>query len=137
DYWYDDSTPDSQHLQCSGDAAAYGSSGTRITSQVPNTDPGSTPFNTLSAVRHLFYDAPSQPAAQAILRDQQITWNLGVSVDGAAVIPPGPPPVGDPGKPPQGPAGTGKRAAAVKKCKKVKRKKKRRKCLRRARKLPL
>ncbi|MGZ5316638.1 MAG: hypothetical protein ACXWFE_12350 [Solirubrobacterales bacterium] len=141
DYWYDDSTPDSQHLQCSGDDAAYGSSGTRITSQVPNTDPGSTPFNTLAAVRHLFYDAPSQPAAQAILRDQQITWNLGVSVDGAAVIPPGPPPVsppvGDPGKPSQEPAGTGKRAAAVKKCKKVKRKKKRRKCLRKARKLPL
>jgi hypothetical protein len=90
-YWYDDSTPDAGHLQCSGDAAAYGSSGTWITSAIPNTDPKSPPFKSLSAARHMFYDAPSQPAAQAELRNRQIDEPIEVSVTGQAQPPPATP----------------------------------------------
>lgn len=88
-YWYDDSTPDSGHLQCDGDAFAYGSSGTWITSAIPNTDPRSAPSKSLTAVRHMFYDPPNLGGAMGNYRDQQITANLGVAVDGTTVIPAG------------------------------------------------
>ncbi len=89
-YWYDDSTPDSGHLQCSGDTQAWGSSGTWVTSGLPNTDPKTAGAKNLTAIRHMFYDAPNQTATQGALRNQQITSNLGVTVNGVTAIAPGP-----------------------------------------------
>ena len=92
-YYYDEDMPDSGHLQCSGDSAAYGSSGRWVTSAIPNTDPGRPePAASLAAIRHVFYEPPNQPASQAALRDQQITESLGMSVDGVPVVPDDPPP---------------------------------------------
>jgi hypothetical protein len=143
-YYYDDSTPDGGHLQCSGDGSAFGASGTWITSALPATDPRGSGFKNLDAVRHMFYDAPNQPASQAVLRNQQIVSNLGVLVDGTVAIPAGPPPAvpSGTGQPPAGSQLTGKRAAALRKCRKRKAhskraKRARKKCLRRARKLPV
>jgi hypothetical protein len=127
-YWYDDSTPDSGHLQCSGDNAAYGSTGSWITSSLPTTDPRNAGFKNLSAVRTIYYDPPSQPASAAEGRAAQVDQ----PVEAAATTQPFQP-VAEP------PARTGKRAAALKKCKKIKKAKKakRKKCVRKAKKRPL
>jgi hypothetical protein len=93
-YWYDDSNPDSDHQQCSGDDDALGSSGTWVTSALPNTDPKAAGYKSLSAVRHMFYDAPNLPASEAILRNEQIDEPLTVTVTGPPAQPD--PPAGDP-----------------------------------------
>lgn len=143
-YYYDDSTPDSGHLQCSGDSSAYGASGSWITSALPATDPRTSGFKSLTSVRYMFYDGPNQPASKSALRQQQIVSNLGVSVDGSVAIPAGPAPPASPrtGHTPAGAQPTGRRAAAVRKCRKRKAhskrgKRARKKCLRRAGKLPV
>jgi hypothetical protein len=141
-YYYDDSTPDGGHQQCSGDSSAYGASGSWTTSALPATDPRTAGFKSMTSVRHSFYDAPNQPASEAALRQQQIVSNLGVSVDGAVAIPAGPPPPTGGGGQASGGGPTGRRAAAVRKCRKRKAhskraKRSRKKCLRRARKLPV
>ena len=89
-YYYDDSTPDAGHLQCSGDAAAYGSSGSWVTSPIPNTDPqdGRVQDPGGGPPRLLRRRRTSRPR-RAPLRNQQITSNLGVSVDGVVAIPAG------------------------------------------------
>ncbi len=62
-YYLDDSTP--AVTQCTGDAAAYGSSGSYITSAIPNTDPRIGAAGTFTSTRDLFFDGPGAGAATA------------------------------------------------------------------------
>ncbi len=56
-YYFDDSTPGSgAEFQCTGDSTAYGNSGPWITQSIPNTDPRTTPFNSLLATRTLYFE---------------------------------------------------------------------------------
>jgi hypothetical protein len=64
-YYLDDSTP--PVTQCTGDAFAYGSSGTWVTSPIPCTDPATACTNTLTGTRVLWFDAPGRSAADAAL----------------------------------------------------------------------
>jgi hypothetical protein len=127
-YWYDDSTPDSGHLQCSGDSAAYGSTGSWITSSLPTTDPRNAGYKSLSAVRTIYYDPPNQPVSAAEGRAVQVDQPVQAAATTQAFET-----IVDP------PARSGKRAAALKKCKKIKKTKKakRKKCVRKAKKRPL
>ncbi len=65
-YYLDDSTP--AVTQCTGDSAAYGSSGTNITSSLPNTDPRLGPANSLTSSRQLYFDPPGIGAEGAQTR---------------------------------------------------------------------
>jgi hypothetical protein len=78
-YYLDQKNPtgSSEH-QCTGDAAAYGSSGPWINLAIPNTDPRSVPYNTLEATRTLFFDSPGQVDGQR--RAAQTVSPLQVSV---------------------------------------------------------
>ncbi len=62
-YYLDDSTP--SVTQCTGDAFAYGSSGSYVTSAIPNTDPRLGTAGTLTSTRDLFFDPPGARAATA------------------------------------------------------------------------
>jgi hypothetical protein len=60
-YYLDDSSPSgASETQCTGDALAYGSSGSRINTAIPNTDPRTTPFKSLAAERTLFFELPGK-----------------------------------------------------------------------------
>ena len=93
-YYLDDSTPDV--TQCTGDAFAYGSSGTRVAQNIPCTNPptmGCSYF--LRSVRTMYYDAPGLTVGQAqALNDQAntpLTHTVGpfpvLSVGGIAELP--------------------------------------------------
>jgi hypothetical protein len=62
-YYVDDSTP--PVTQCTGDAFAYGQSGSYITSGLPNTDPGLGGTHTLRGTRVMYFDGPGGTAATA------------------------------------------------------------------------
>ncbi len=62
-YYLDDSTP--SVTQCTGDAFAYGSSGTYITQSIPCTDPSQDCTYYLHSTRTIYYDAPGLTAADA------------------------------------------------------------------------
>ncbi|MGZ8763690.1 MAG: hypothetical protein ACXW2Y_10225 [Acidimicrobiia bacterium] len=64
-YYLDDSTP--PEAQCTGDAVAYGSSGNRITSGLPCTDPATACTNILRGDRTMYFDSPGRTAADATL----------------------------------------------------------------------
>ncbi|MFN8546033.1 MAG: hypothetical protein U0807_17780 [Candidatus Binatia bacterium] len=66
-YWLDDSTPPVP--MCTGDAFAYGASGPRITTAIPNTDPTVTPFRSLAVTRVMYYGAPGLSAVDAGVRE--------------------------------------------------------------------
>ncbi len=68
-YYLDDSTP--SITQCTGDATAYGSSGSYITSSIPNTDPRLGAAGTLIASRDLYFDPPGAGAATARARAEE------------------------------------------------------------------
>jgi len=75
-YYLDDSTPSGgAETQCTGDAFAYGSSGFRITSAVPQTDPRST-SDTFESTRSLYYGKPNQTAAAAEKHADQVVKPL-------------------------------------------------------------
>jgi hypothetical protein len=60
-YYLDDSTPGGgAETQCTGDAQAFGASGPWINRTLPNTDPRSTPFNTLASTRTIYFEEPGQ-----------------------------------------------------------------------------
>ena len=69
-YYLDDSTP--PVAQCTGDAFAYGSSGTSINSQLPNTDPATGGTDALTGTRTLFFESPGGTAADAATRRDQV-----------------------------------------------------------------
>jgi hypothetical protein len=78
-YYLDQRNPSgSSEVQCTGDGAAYGSSGPWINQGIPNTDPRSAPFNTLKATRTLFFDPPGYANGPGHLA--QATSPLQVSV---------------------------------------------------------
>ncbi len=60
-YYFDKQSPaGGAETQCTGDASSYGSSGTRVTSSLPNTDPTIGAANRLAVTRSLFYDSPGK-----------------------------------------------------------------------------
>ncbi len=62
-YYVDDSTP--SDTQCTGDAYAYGSSGTYVNSAIPCTDPAYGCPDTFVSRRTMFFDSPGGTAAGA------------------------------------------------------------------------
>ena len=78
-YYLDKASPSGgAETQCTGDGSAYGSSGPWINQGIPNTDPRSTPFNTLTASRTLFFESPGK--ADGARRAAQVATPLQVSV---------------------------------------------------------
>jgi hypothetical protein len=60
-HYLDDSTPGAgAETQCTGDAQAIGQSGPWLHSSLPNTDPRSTPFSSLTYTRTMYYEAPGK-----------------------------------------------------------------------------
>ncbi len=80
-YYLDDSTPSDP--QCTGDAFAYGASGTFINSAIPNTDPARGTADRLHGVRTLYFESPNETAADAITRRNQVVFGLVTTVDSA------------------------------------------------------
>ncbi|HTL85644.1 MAG TPA: hypothetical protein VL856_10700 [Acidimicrobiia bacterium] len=64
--------------QCTGDADALGSSGSWITSSIPNTDPHNGAASNLEAVRTMFFESPGRTAADAQLHADQVAQPLTV-----------------------------------------------------------
>jgi len=63
-YYLDDTTP-APVPQCTGDAFAYGSSGTWLNGTIPCTDPGTSCTNFLNATRTMYFGSPGATAAGA------------------------------------------------------------------------
>ena len=80
-YYFDDSTPAATgpERQCTGDNAAYGSSGVYVNQAIPNTDPRSTPFSTLTDKRTVFYELPGQTNGPKRLEQMDRPMQIGVS----------------------------------------------------------
>jgi hypothetical protein len=77
-YYFDDSTPGTgAEFQCTGDNSAYGSSGPWINQGIPNTDPRSTPFNSLLSTRSLYFEDAGKANGPA--RAAQVATPIGVS----------------------------------------------------------
>jgi hypothetical protein len=68
-YYLDDTTP--PETQCTGDAFAYGSSGNRITSALPCTDPATACTNVLRGDRVMYFESPGRSAAEAQLANDR------------------------------------------------------------------
>ena len=79
-YYLDDKTPAATgpETQCTGDASAYGSSGPWINQSIPNTDPRSTPFNSLVDERTVFYELPGK--SDGPKRAQQVDRPMEIQV---------------------------------------------------------
>ena len=74
-HYLDDSTPGAgAETRCTGDAQAFGESGPWINSTMPNTDPRTTPFNSLSSTRTIYFEAPGKAngAARAARAGQRL-----------------------------------------------------------------
>ncbi len=68
-YYLDDSTPEApEEVQCTGDSAAYGSSGSWIDTGIANTDPRLGVFGSLATTRTVFYEGPEATASRAEAR---------------------------------------------------------------------
>ena len=76
-YYLDDTTP--SPTQCTGDAFAYGSSGTWLTSSLPCTDPATACTDTLRGDRTLYFDSPGRTAADAKLASDRTAKPLTTS----------------------------------------------------------
>ena len=78
-YYLDDSTPTgTAETQCTGDAAAYGSSGPWVNQAIPNTDPRLDSPRRLTVRRHLYFTAPG--ATNGPRRAAQATTPLSLTV---------------------------------------------------------
>jgi len=78
-HYLDDSTPGTgAETQCTGDAQAFGESGPWVNSTMPNTDPRTTPFNSLSSTRTIYFEAPGQAdgAARAAQANNAFTFTV-------------------------------------------------------------
>jgi hypothetical protein len=73
-YYLDDSTP--PVTQCTGDAAAYGSSGSYFNGTIPCTDPGTGCTATVSATRSIYFGSPGATAATATTLSDQVAQPL-------------------------------------------------------------
>ena len=65
-YYLDDLDPGI--VQCTGDDAAYGSSGLWVNQAIPNTDPNLGFYYTLTAGRIAYLEAPGRTVADAAQR---------------------------------------------------------------------
>ncbi len=73
--------PGNPEIQCTGDAHAYGASGTFLTSGFPDTDPSHAgTIRRFETTRSMFYDAPGASADLASLRSRQVDAPLSESV---------------------------------------------------------
>jgi hypothetical protein len=60
-HYLDDKTPGGgAETQCTGDAQAIGQSGPWVSSNLPNTDPRTAGFNSLSSTRTIYFEAPGK-----------------------------------------------------------------------------
>ncbi|MCB0829096.1 MAG: hypothetical protein KDB62_09845, partial [Solirubrobacterales bacterium] len=65
-YYLDNASPGGgAETQCTGDASAYGSSGSWINTALPNTDPRTAGANYLTSTKTLFYGGPEASVARA------------------------------------------------------------------------
>jgi S-layer homology domain len=87
-YYLDDATPPGD--MCTGDAAAFGVSGLRLTASIANTDPRSTPFNHFQGQRVLTYRAPGATVTAARIVRQQMYSPLVVTARRFSEFPPHP-----------------------------------------------
>ncbi|HYF44653.1 MAG TPA: S-layer homology domain-containing protein, partial [Acidimicrobiales bacterium] len=87
-YHLDDATPSSD--QCTGDDAAYGVSGLRLTAAIGNTDPRFNPPNRFQGRRVVTYRAPGATVAQARIVRQRIEAPLQVTGRRFSSFPPHP-----------------------------------------------
>ncbi len=71
-YYFDDKTTPSPVTQCTGDAVSYGSSGTYITSAIPNTDPHNGSASSFQGRETIFYEAPAQATSVAQKHNNQV-----------------------------------------------------------------
>jgi hypothetical protein len=80
-YYLDDSSPGGgAETQCTGDGAAYGASGLRVTSSIPNTDPRLGPAAQVTGARHLYFGPPAIGSGAAATHAQRIAAPLRVRV---------------------------------------------------------
>jgi hypothetical protein len=79
-YYLDDATDPNPVTQCTGDAYAYGSSGSYVTSPIPVTDPHLGDAKSLQGRDSIFYEAPAQPVTLAQKHNNQIRHPLNYSV---------------------------------------------------------
>jgi hypothetical protein len=80
-YYLDDSSPGGGvEQQCTGDAFAYGASGLRVTSSIPNTDPRLGPAAHLTARRYMYFGPPSIAPTDAQTKAKRIGSPLTVQV---------------------------------------------------------
>ncbi len=60
-FYFDDSTPGTgAETQCTGDAQAIGQSGPWVNSNLPNTDPRTAGFKSLSSTRTIYFEEPGK-----------------------------------------------------------------------------
>lgn len=72
-YYLDDSTPAAgAETQCTGDAQAFGSSGSWVTSAIPCTDPGTACSDTLVGNRTMYFESPGRSTADATLSNNRV-----------------------------------------------------------------
>jgi hypothetical protein len=80
-YYLDDRSPGGgAETQCTGDGAAYGSSGLQVTSSIPNTDPRVGAAAHLTDTRYLYFGPPSIGADAARTRASEIEAPLKLRV---------------------------------------------------------
>jgi len=83
-YYFDDKTPASSgaELQCTGDNAAYGSSGVWVNQLIPNTDPRTSPFSTVTDKRTVFYELPGRTDGPKRTRQMDEPMQIQISPQG-------------------------------------------------------
>ncbi len=87
-YYLDDATPPGD--MCTGDTAAYGVSGLRLTASIDNTDPRFAPYRRFRALRVLTYRAPGATVADARTVRHQVEAPLVVTARRLSGYPPHP-----------------------------------------------
>ena len=79
-HYLDDSTPGTgAETQCTGDAQAFGESGPWINSTMPNTDPRTSPFNSLASTRTIYFEAPGKANGAARAAETGSPFQISVS----------------------------------------------------------
>jgi hypothetical protein len=79
-HYLDDSTPGGgAETQCTGDAQAFGESGPWLNFNLPNTDPRSTPFKSLTSTRTIYFEAPGQANGAARAAQVGSAFQIAVS----------------------------------------------------------
>jgi hypothetical protein len=75
-YYFDDSTVPSPVTQCTGDAVSYGSSGSYVNSDIPQTDPHLGSAKSFQGRDSMFFEAPGRPNSLAVKHNDQVRHPL-------------------------------------------------------------